>query len=103
MSISNIILTKPGGVTISEALAKKIPMIIVKPIPGQEENNTVYLTQKGAAIKVDRPKDINLVVEDLLTDQCKLNRMSEASSPISKPNASLDIARFLLDLSNKHV
>lgn len=103
MSIADIIITKPGGVTTSEALAKRIPMIIVKPIPGQEESNTVYLTDKGAAIKLDRPKDINLIIEDLLTDQRKLNHLCEASGRISKPNASIDIARFLLDLVNKHV
>lgn len=103
MSISNIIITKPGGVTTSEALAKRIPMIIVKPIPGQEESNTAYLTKEGAAIKLDRPEDINLVIEDLLTDRPKLNRMREASGPISKPNASFDIARFLLGLSDTHV
>ncbi|MDP3732658.1 MAG: glycosyltransferase [Candidatus Omnitrophota bacterium] len=103
MSISNIIITKPGGVTISEALAKKLPMIIVKPIPGQEENNTAYLTQEGAAFKLDKPKDINIVIKDLLTDRHKLNSLCEASGRISKPNASIDIARFLLDLSDSHV
>ncbi len=100
MGISNIIITKPGGVTTSEALAKKIPIIIVKPIPGQEASNTVYLTQKEAAIKVDRPSGINLVVEDLLKDPLKLNRLREACSRIGKPNASLDIAKFLFDLLN---
>lgn len=98
MGIANIIITKPGGVTISEVLAKRIPMVIVKPIPGQEESNTLYLTKEGAAVKLDRPKDINLVIEDLLIDQGKLNRLCEASARISKPNASIDIARFLLDL-----
>ncbi|MDD4893760.1 MAG: glycosyltransferase [Candidatus Omnitrophica bacterium] len=99
MSISSIIITKPGGVTTSEALAKKLPMIIIKPIPGQEQNNTVYLTQKEAAIKVDEPKDINLVVEDLLTNRHKLDHLSESAGRIGKPNASMDIAKFLLDLS----
>lgn len=103
MGISSIIITKPGGVTISEALAKKIPMIIVKPIPGQEESNTVYLTGKGAAVKVDKPKDINLVIEDLLSDQNELIRLSECAGRIGKPRASLDIARFLLDLSDSYV
>lgn len=98
MGISSIIITKPGGVTISEALAKKIPMIIVKPIPGQEENNTTYLTEKEAAVKVDKTKDINLVIEDLLTDPHKLNNLSECAGRISKSNASIDIARFLLNL-----
>ena len=98
MSIANIIITKPGGVTTSEALAKKIPMIIIKPIPGQEESNTAYLTEKGAAIKLDRPRDINLVIEDLLTDRRKLNQLSECAGYIGKPNASIDIAGFLLNL-----
>lgn len=98
MDIAVIIVTKPGGVTTAEVLAKRIPMIIVKPIPGQEANNTAYLTQKGAAIKVDEPKEINLVIEDLLSQPAKINRIRESAGIISKPNASLDIARLLLNL-----
>ena len=96
MAISNIIITKPGGVTVAEVLAKKIPMIIVKPIPGQEANNTEYLTREGAAIKVDEPERINVVVEDLLTHPEKLDFLSLSASRIAKPNASLDIARMIL-------
>lgn len=101
MSICDIIITKPGGVTTSEALAKKIPMIIVQPIPGQEESNTVYLTQQQAAIKVDEPKNINLVIEELLANRYIISRLSESAGRLGKPNASLDIAKFLLDLPNK--
>ncbi|MEK6727348.1 MAG: glycosyltransferase [Candidatus Omnitrophota bacterium] len=100
MDISNIIITKPGGVTTAEVLAKKIPMIIVKPIPGQEANNTDYLTKKKAAIELDKPKEVYLVIQDLLDDPQKLKRISECAGAISKPNASLDIARLLLDLTN---
>ncbi len=99
MSISSIIITKPGGVTTSEALAKKLPMIIIKPIPGQEQNNTVYLTEKEAAVEVSEPKDINMIIEDLLVNRHKLNHLSECAGHIGKPNASMDIAKFLLDLS----
>lgn len=99
MSISDIIITKPGGITTAEALAKELPMIIVKPIPGQEASNTAYLTKKGAAIKVDEPKNINFVIEDLLSNPLKLNALRGAARRISKPNASLDIAKLLLDLS----
>jgi len=98
MSITDIIITKPGGVTTAEVLAKNIPMIIAKPLPGQEINNTVYLTTKGAAIKVDNPRRINLVVEDLLNNPEKLNAMRESAIRISKPAASLDIAKLLLEL-----
>lgn len=101
MAVSDIIITKPGGVTTSEALAKKMPIIIVKPIPGQEVSNTVYLTEKGAAIKVDKPKDVNFAIESLLRDPRKLNYLREACGRICKPNASLDIARFILGLPNK--
>ncbi|MDD5156302.1 MAG: glycosyltransferase [Candidatus Omnitrophica bacterium] len=101
MSISDMIITKPGGITTAEALAKKLPMIIVKPIPGQETNNTSYLTRHHAAIKVERPQDVCAVIEDLLEDPGKLERMRQAASSIAKPNASIDTARLLLDLASR--
>jgi len=98
MSVTDILVTKPGGITTAEALTKKIPMIIVKPIPGQEANNAIYLTEKGAAIKTDEPDSINFIVDDLLSNPDKLKRLSESAASISKPNASMDIAKLLLDL-----
>jgi len=98
MAISDIIITKPGGVTVAEVLAKKIPMIIVKPIPGQEANNAAYLASEGAALNIDKPERIHQVIEDLLRHPDKLDSLSESASRISKPNASLDIAKLLLSL-----
>jgi len=100
MSISDIIITKPGGITTAEALTKKLPMIIIHPIPGQEANNTAYLMQKEAAIKVDDLEKINLVVDDLLSHPEKLDSLRQSSATISKPNSSLDIARLLLGINN---
>jgi processive 1,2-diacylglycerol beta-glucosyltransferase len=97
MSVADLIITKPGGVTVAEALAKNLPMIIVRPIPGQEVNNTNYLVQKQAAIKIDTASEINSVIEDLLRKPDKLKGLSQAASRISKPNASLDIAKLLLN------
>jgi processive 1,2-diacylglycerol beta-glucosyltransferase len=96
MGISDIIISKPGGITTSEALAKGLPMIIIKPIPGQEENNTVYLTGKNAAIKLDDPREAGRVVEDLLSDGEILKRFGASAGAIGKPNSSADIAGFLL-------
>jgi processive 1,2-diacylglycerol beta-glucosyltransferase len=101
MGIADIIITKPGGITTAEALSKRLPMIIVKPIPGQETNNTAYLTRQQAAIKVDNPGDVDVVIEELLRNPNKLNRMRESASRIAKPHASLNIARLLLDLAAK--
>ena len=98
MSVSDVIITKPGGITTAEALAKKLPMIIVRPIPGQENNNTRYLTESGAAIKIDKPENISHAVEELLTNPQKIQYMRTAAASMSKPDASLDIARMLLNL-----
>jgi processive 1,2-diacylglycerol beta-glucosyltransferase len=97
MEISDIVVTKPGGITTSEALSKNLPIIIVKPIPGQEISNARYLTGKSAAIRVDEPGSINTVVEDLLRDSEILNRMRQAAGFISKPSASFDIAKSILN------
>jgi len=53
MTIADILVTKPGGVTTAEALAKKLPMIIVKPLPGQEQNNTNFLLKQGVIVKAE--------------------------------------------------
>ena len=98
MYISKVILSKPGGVTTAEVLSLGLPMVIVKPIPGQEVNNTNFLTQKGAAIKVDEPRDSYKIIDELLSDKTKLEKLKLAASRISRPNASMDIAGFILSL-----
>jgi len=98
MHISNVIISKPGGVTTAEVLSANLPMIIVKPIPGQEINNTSFLTHKGAAIKVDEPKEVCQVIDELLEDKTRLESLRAAAAKIAKPNASMDIAKLLLNL-----
>ncbi|MDD2679464.1 MAG: glycosyltransferase [Candidatus Omnitrophica bacterium] len=100
MSIADIVISKPGGVTTSEVLSLAKPMIIVKPLPGQEANNTAYLTQKEAALKVEDAKTINLIIEELFKNPHKLKHLSDSARQISKPNASMDIARLLLESRN---
>ena len=98
MSAADIIITKPGGITCAEALSKGLPMLIISPIPGQEANNTFYLTKRGAAIKIDKPEDLTGVISDLYNHPEKLKELSDASLRISKPNAAGDIAQLLLEL-----
>lgn len=100
MTISDLVVTKPGGITTAEALSKKLPMIIVKPIPGQEANNTAFLLEQQAAIRTDDADNINLVFDDLLSSPDKIRKLSESAARISKPNASLDIAKLLLSINN---
>ncbi len=99
MQIASLIISKPGGVTTAEVLSMGLPMIIVKPIPGQEINNTNFLTHKGAAIKVDEPKEVHQVIDDLLSNRARLQQLKLAALRIAKPRASMDIAKLLLSLS----
>jgi processive 1,2-diacylglycerol beta-glucosyltransferase len=98
MSAADLIITKPGGVTCAEALSKGLPMIIISPIPGQEANNTSYLTRQGAAIGVDKPEDLAKIVIDLYNHRDKLDELSKSALRISKPNSARDIAGLLLEL-----
>ncbi len=102
MAVSDLIITKPGGVTVSEALARGLPMLILKPIPGQEESNTLYLTKHAAAIKLSQENQVNAMVEDLFLNPAKLSALSRVALKMGKPASSLDIARFLFDLCNKN-
>ena len=96
MSMSDLVITKPGGLTTAEALAKRLPIIIVRPIPGQEVNNTAYLTGKNVAVKISKSTDIIPVINDLMENPDKLHAMSESAGRISKPYSSIQIAKFLL-------
>ncbi|MGE5309229.1 MAG: MGDG synthase family glycosyltransferase [Deltaproteobacteria bacterium] len=97
MSASDLIVTKPGGITTAEALSKGLPMIIIKPLPGQEMNNTQFLINQQAAVKLDRATEIYSVVDGLLEEPDRLSSLTKAAGKIGKPTAALDIARFVLE------
>src|SRR5205085_12315245 len=76
MDASDLLVTKPGGLTSSEALAKGLPMIITNPIPGQEERNARYLLKQGVAEESDDPEAIARLAHTLLQHPTKLKRMA---------------------------
>ncbi len=99
MSVADVVVTKPGGITTSEALAKKLPMLIIRPIPGQEMNNTVFLTEQEAAIRIEHPEQSCTIIDDLFSHREKLQKLSESCARIAKPKAAVDIAEFILSLT----
>ena len=100
MSVSSLIVTKPGGLTISESLSKELPIIILNPIPGQEAKNTEFLINEGAAVKADNAADAALLTEMLLGNRSKLEHMRGNARRIAKPRSSTDIARLILECAN---
>jgi processive 1,2-diacylglycerol beta-glucosyltransferase len=100
MEIADILISKPGGLTTSEALVKKLPMIIFKPLPGQESKNTEFLVQNRIALKADAVDEIPKMVQRLVDDPERLKEICQNIELVRKPHASTDIAKTVLDLSS---
>lgn len=102
MAISDIAITKPGGLTSSECLAMHLPMIVVSPIPGQEERNADYLLESGAAVKaVDIPA-LCYKVQKLTQNPAHLDVMRERMAKVAKPTAANTVlAHVLSALTNQ--
>ena len=96
MSISDLVVTKPGGLTTSESLASHLPMVIINPIPGQEEENAEFLESNGIAVWIKKSDNSNEIIENLLNDTHKLNDMKEKTIILAKPNSTYDICNILL-------
>ncbi len=94
MDASDCIISKPGGLTTSEALAKRLPMVIVDPIPGQEDRNTEFLTNNGVAMAVSATSTLDDVLYQLLANPRRVDVMREAIDLIAKPNSTRDICDF---------
>ena len=97
MDASDCIITKPGGLTTSESLVKGLPMIIINPIPGQEERNTQFLTNTGCALVATKTCPIEECIYQLLTSDSRLRTMSESIAEIAKPNSTRDVCEFLIN------
>jgi processive 1,2-diacylglycerol beta-glucosyltransferase len=98
MSATDIVVSKPGGLTTSESLASSCAMIVVDPIPGQETRNSDYLLENGAAIKVNNLASLGHKLTLLLTEPGRLHTMQSAARNLSRPGAAFDIARHCLNL-----
>ncbi len=94
MDASDCIISKPGGLTTSEAMAKRLPMIIVNPIPGQEERNVEFLTNNGVAMAVTSTSTLEDVIYQLLANPHKVEAMRSCIDIIAKPNSTKDICEF---------
>lgn len=77
MHISSLVITKTGGLTSSESLASSLPVLVINPIPGQEEENAGYLVDAGAAVWLHKNDSVPDVIDSLLNHQEKLNEMGE--------------------------
>ena len=101
MAISSFVITKPGGLTSSESLASCIPMIIINPLPGQEEANASYLENTGAAIWLKDSDNVNEIISYIMNSPHKLEEMREFAKKSAKPNSTRDICNILIGTADK--
>ncbi|HWC61564.1 MAG TPA: glycosyltransferase [Verrucomicrobiae bacterium] len=95
MTISDLVITKPGGLTSSEALAMGKPLFILNPIPGQEAANSDFLLERGAAGKVNRVEDLPYRIEQLLGSK-KLTQMAAAAKALGRPHAAKTVCEEVM-------
>jgi len=88
MCVSDVLISKAGGLTTSEALAMELPMIIFHPIPGQEYSNRDYLVQAGAALSADSTRELGQALDLLCRSPQKLQEMRAAIGRIRRPDAA---------------
>jgi len=103
MDIADLIITKPGGMTIAEALVKGLPMLILSAIPGQEERNANFLVSNGAAIKMSDFKDIDESFHHIFSNQSCMEQMKKAAQKLARPNSAENIASLLKKLSSGNI
>ncbi|MFZ9919949.1 MAG: MGDG synthase family glycosyltransferase [Terrimicrobiaceae bacterium] len=101
MAASTMILSKPGGMTTAESLARGLPMMILDPIGGQEERNADVLLEAGAAVKCSEVTLVAHKLRRILDDPARLARMREAARALGRPNAAAEIARITLEEPDK--
>lgn len=98
MSISSLVVTKPGGLTTSEALASGLPLLVINPIPGQEEENAEFLEKHNVGVWIRKKDNPNTVIQKLFEDKLKLEKMRENTKILAKKNSTKDICEIIMNL-----
>lgn len=99
MAISCAVVTKPGGLTTTESLASELPILIINPIPGQEEENAEFLEEHGAGIWLRNKDNPDEIVLKFFNSDKDLEKMKNSAKLLSKKNSTKNICEMLLGKS----
>ncbi len=97
MKISSVVITKPGGLTVTESLASNLPLILINPIPGQEEENAQFLIENNVGIWIKKEDNIARALKNLYRNKEQFQIMKENTKKLSKPRATENICEILLN------
>lgn len=96
MDAAECIITKPGGLSVTESLAKKLPMIYVEPIPGQEERNIEFLVNGGVGLMVSSVYTLSMAVSLFFSDDKRRCEIQNAVERLAKPDAAQKLGEFIV-------
>jgi processive 1,2-diacylglycerol beta-glucosyltransferase len=99
MEASDLLIAKPGGATTTESLVKEIPMIVLKPIPGQESRNARILKERNCSFFMEEPGDIRVLLNTVFKQPSLLDEKRRAMRSFAKPHATEDLVSFVLQLA----
>lgn len=102
MAISDCLVTKPGGVTLSEGIAAGLPIFIYKPVPGQEKQNALYLASKGAAVISYEARELTASILKLMRDPLLLTVSKLSTKQLQVKHAAAEAIVFDM-LSNLRI
>lgn len=97
MGVSSILISKAGGLTTTEALCRGVPMLIYRPIPGQEDANATYVVKHGAGFLAKDQNDVSEMVTHLLTHPWELKAMARQARNLGHPDAADVIAKTVYE------
>jgi processive 1,2-diacylglycerol beta-glucosyltransferase len=100
MGAADLLVSKPGGLTVSEALAVGVPLLVVDPIPGQESRNSDHLLENGAGLRAT-PKTLCAKLQGLLADPARMLSLRHAALLLGRPRAAADAAQALCALAER--
>jgi processive 1,2-diacylglycerol beta-glucosyltransferase len=100
MAKADVLVSKAGGLTVTEALTMGLPMFLLDPIPGQEEHNADYLLEEGAAKAVGSLESLEFKLDRALSDPVWVAKMRERARAIRRPGAGKDVIEAAMKMVN---
>jgi len=102
MDAADFIVTKPGGLTSSECLAKGLPMMLLNPIPGQEDRNMEFLTNNGLAMKITSTYPVDEAIYQFFSNEKRRETLGQSIKYLGKPESTKTLGEFVLRLGNEN-
>ncbi|MFC4411254.1 glycosyltransferase [Chungangia koreensis] len=101
MALSDLMITKPGGVSISEAMAMDLPLLIFHHLPGQEEENMEFLYRSGYAFIAKTEEDLSELINQLIYDSAPLRRMKVRIEQNHSTSSARDAIHLIVEAENR--